>query len=299
MLAGPGAPGLPERFPGILLSLAQGALHIAAQGEIAGDSAGKGAARAMEFMFQSRPAEFRGYTSSFIDCPKPAIDHELSRFVAAGQQYIAAAPAQHLSGRRIGRVSLRRQLRQLHRVGSNYRRQRQQQFTHGCECFGPRKGITAAGGADRVHDDGNIRVFAQYSTNGLHRGGAAKQAQLETANRHVRQYAMRLFRQQVGDYGNHPACVDGVLHREHGRNRSAMTAEAEQGFRIGLQAGPAAGVEAGKTEDDGLAGAHRDHNTGFTTIRTTMAISKKTGSSLNTRKNTWPRLLLPSRKALM
>ena len=103
----------------------------------------------------------------------------------------------------------------------------------------------------------------------------------------------------VGDHGNHSAGVDGVLHRQHGRNRRAMAAQAEQGFHIGLNSGAAAWVQAGKTEDNGFAGIHADYNTGLTTIRMTMATRRKTGNSLKMRKKTWLRTLPPSRKAPM
>ena len=96
---------------------------------------------------------------------------------------------------------------------------------------------------------------------------------------------LELFSDQVSRYGLGAIHVTGVLHGEAGKNRQGMAAKGGDGLDVGLNAGAAGRIKAGKNQNlwSGVAFDDSAPQNGLTTARITTARRISTGSSLNHR----------------
>jgi len=178
-------------------------------------------------------------------------------FVRAGDQHIAAALVEQGQaalvqivepGQLAGFLAVRRQ---DGRAGK-------QEIDNRSEQLPVRHRRAAAGREHRIEHDRNLRMFQQYRMN--RRGGfmMADQADLEGFDVQVREHRIRLADDVFGMLRQQFFDVAGVLLGQRGDHAGGMAAVADQGFDIGLHAGPAARVMAGKAEDDRAGDRHDD-----------------------------------------
>jgi len=144
-----------------------------------------------------------------------------------------------------------RQAPRLDAVGGEHCGLRQQQVDQCAHQLLVGERIAAPGTEHRVEHQGNIGVVGNHFGNGGDGFDTADHADLDRRHRHVLQHAARLVGDPLGLHRQEVIHAHGVLHGDGGNHGEGMATQAGQSEDIGLKAGTAGRVGAGKNQHDG------------------------------------------------
>ena len=111
--------------------------------------------------------------------------------------------------------------------------------------------VAAPGGEYRIESQRDVRIVLHDRRQRRGILGAAQHAGLEGCHRHVFEHGARLRDDHAGLDRHVVLHAHGVLHGERRDHRRRMTAEAGEGFDVGLNAGAAGRVVAGEHQHYG------------------------------------------------
>ena len=130
-------------------------------------------------------------------------------------------------------------------VWSDQRHLRQQSLTQGLHRRGRQQRIAAFRQHDGIQHHIGHPVARQPLGHGFHNIGLRQHADFGGIDAHIAEYRIELRRHKVRFNTIDRLHAAGILRHQGGDRRAAIGSQRGEGFQIGLDTGPAAGIGAG------------------------------------------------------